>query len=495
MFRNLRGALVCVSLLSVGCKRTVEHHEQAERAPAVSTDVSPASSRVEGSNVSSTASSEEPLGGQTGSDVASYPPPLVVANFDQATPTNIGNSGITGCAARVVPGWAQIRCDASNAEGGALLGAHIKSGAPEGAPLDVKPSQDGSLTLVLPWLKGQRSEVRFEWLGMTQDLWFSARHSKFTRVLPQEQAAQCERFAKSSQQILAGIRGRIGPFSPAVLPRDVYRFPNVGRCQMAGHSAWALSLATLSASGEGPNREVVVTFALNHVDAEGKVDSQSYGPLAFAPEGLHLPELMVYDYDADGEAEVIIRQELLLRAERSMTKVLPRMPAVYTYKQGKVQPYAPLSALASGGILAEQLEGDGRPDVGDYGPFLSWLPDKCGRGECPKRLTGPRFFLRSTPDGNFSAQDAVTDGVIRSKCERTPKQLVVDVRSVSGKRQTAHNIACARVRGDSTQSIVAELDELKAEMCEETQPTCPLYLTLVAWASATPPRTRKQPAK
>lgn len=412
-------------------------------------------------------------------------PPL---DFDAAMLLSVGNSGTTGCTTRAVAGWARVRCEPKNLSGGTLVGARVTHGAAPDANANIKPEADGSLTLVLPWRKGQYSEARFEWTDMKQDLVLRARGSKFTRVLPAEQAAQCERFSRTSEQILAGIRAKIGPFSPAVTPKDVYQFPKLGQCKMAGHNAWALGLEKLKASGEGKNRELLVTLSLNHIDASGMVASAPFGPLTFAPEGLLLPELMTFDYNDDGEEEVVVRQEILLRAARSMTKPLPERAAVFTYQEGRVVPYESLAPLASGGIMAEHLEPDGRPDVGDYGPFIAWLPEACGRGECEARITGPRFFQRSLPNGAFTAEDEHVERVIRNKCERTPKELVVDVRTLLGKRQTAQNVACARVRGDDPQAIVAQLDELASEMCNDGQPKCAFYNAMVQWARATPKR-------
>ncbi len=481
MRRALKWLLVCGAVVTVGCKRDPgrdNHTQQTTLGVDTVGTGSPATS------------TSEPASGLTGSSVPAVPP----TNFETASAIPVSNSGLTGCVVRAVPGWAEVRCEGQNAGGGKIVSAHVESGASPGAALDVKPAPDGTLTLVLPWLKGQRSHVRFSWSDMTQDLVLAIRGSTFKRLLPTAQAEHCERFAKSGEQILAGIRAKIGPFSPAITPEDVYRFPNLGECQMAGQSAWALSLEKLSASGEKQNREVVATLALNHVDPGGNVASLRYGPLTFAPEGLQLPPLMFFDYDADGEAEVIVRQDILLRSLRSMNKALPNIPAVFTFKHGQVAPYAALGVLPSGGVVAEQLDADGRPDVGDYGPFLAWLPDKCGRGECPKRISGPRFFRRSLADGGFSAPDEQADRVIRNKCERTPKALVVDIRTGSGKRLTAQNVACARVRGDSTDSILAQLNELESEMCDDGQKACPLYLVLAAWARAAPPRTLTLPS-
>lgn len=478
MFRIWWLGLVGVFWVCVDCKRDTPLDRQTD--DGVST-----SSATLSNAVSSAGLSTSEVGG-----AVAVPP----TSFDGAPVVPVSDSGLTGCVVRGVPGWAEVRCQEKNTEGGKLLAAHIERGAQPGAVVDIRPNADGTLTLVLPWLPAQRADVRFEWVDMIQELRLAVRGSRFSRVLPERQAEQCERFAKSSEQILAAIRAKIGPLSPAITPADVYRFPTLGECQLAGKSAWALSLEKLAASGEGANRAVVAMLALNHIDALGVVASAAYGPFEFAPEGLQLPPLMTYDYDSDGEAEVIIRQDILSRAVRAMTSPLPSIAAVFSFKQGRVAPYPPMDNLTGGGIVAEQLEPDGRPDVGDYGPFLAWLPAKCGRGECPQRIAGPRFFRRSLSNGGFSMQDDQVEQVIRNKCERTPRELVVQVRSASGKRQTAQNIACARVRGDSTEAILAQLNELKSEMCDDGQATCPLYVALAAWARATPPRAVVLPA-
>lgn len=469
--RTLRQAIVVGALLlsgplvSSGCKRSTDKQKSTEHTPAA------------GDIATSNAASPS-----TSATNALEPAENAPESFEAGTPVVIGNSGVTGCTVRALSGWAQVRCVAKNERDGSLRSARVLPEDPAEQSSEVKPATDGTLSLVLPWQAGKRSKVRFEWSDMTQDLWLSMRAPRFTRVLPPLQAEQCERFSKSSEQILAAIRAKIGPYSSKVTPKDVYRFPALGGCRMAGQTAWALSLDKLSASGEGPNRQVNVTLALHRVDATGDVASFAYGPIEVAPEGLLLPELMFYDYDADGEDEVIVRRDILIRPLRTQNQPLPRVPAVFTYKQNRIAPYAALPPLAAGGIFAEHLDTDGRPDVGDYGPFMAWLPEKCGRGECPRRLVGPRFFLRSNSDGTFTADDEQAQKMLRNKCERAPEHLVVDTRSLSGKQQTAQNIACARVRGVAPERIVAELQELKLELCDDGQATCVLLEALTAWA-------------
>lgn len=465
----LAGALlVSGALVSAGCKRSADN-------PTATNDAITSSSAVGSASASGT-------NALVSAGLGTLSPGSAPSSFETGTPLVVGNSGVTGCVVRTLPGWAQVHCGAKNERGGSLKSAHVLNESSSEPALVVDPALDGTLTVGLPWHAGGRSKVRFEWSDMTQDLLLAMRGSRFTRVLPELQAQQCERSSTSSEQILAAIRAKIGPHASTVTPKDVYRFPSLGGCRMAGQTAWALSLGKITATGEGLNRQVNVTLTLDRVDASGHVASLPYGPIEFAPEGLLLPELMFYDYDADGEEEVIVRRDVLIRPLRMMNRPLSRVPAVFTYKQNRIAPYAALPPLAAGGIFAEHLDTDGRPDVGDYGPFLAWLPDKCGRGECPKRLVGPRFFMRSKSDGTFTADDEQPQKVLRSKCERAPEHLVVDTRSLLGKRQTAHNIACARLRGVAPERIVSELQELKLELCDDGQSTCALLEVLTTWA-------------
>src|SRR5690606_34369549 len=110
--------------------------------------------------------------------------------------------------------------------------------------------------------------------------------------------------------------------------------------------------------------------------------------------------------------EVIIRHDILARPEGQRDRPLPAVSPVFTYKHGRVVPYAFAGTVSGGGVLAQQLDSDMRPEIGGYGPFLAWLGHDCGAGKCPERIVGPRFFKRSLEDGTFQS-DERTDQVLR----------------------------------------------------------------------------------
>ena len=348
---------------------------------------------------------------------------------------------------------------------------------------EVTPNANGALEFVLPWQPGRRAKARVEWSDASYDLTIDAASGKMERVVRPAVRQACEQLERRHVQLVEGARSTQRP----VTRRDVQHFPLLGRCEMAGDGAWALAVEELKATGEGRRRQVSVALSVVHVDQTGASTRAPHGTLAFSPGRLRVPPLMVYDYDADGSPELIIRYDILARPEGRRDAPLAARPPVFTYKQGKLAPYTPAGVASGGGVLAQQLDPDMRPDVGGYGPFMGWLGEDCGVGQCPERIVGPRFFRHSLPDGTFRT-DERTDQVLRRACSARPERLFeTPPRSAADKQRAAMSVACALVRGATGTSIAAELRANRTKLCEADS-NCELLRTLLKWANSTPPR-------
>lgn len=475
--RGLAGALLLAGV--VGCGRVDK--------PRSNTDAPPATAVTR----------EQPRG--TYGMVTSPPPPpepevtfaeQPPASFEGANGVVLVNSDNAGCTGVTRDGWIRVTCTAEAPGRGRLLSAIVEDGW-VGAMPGRSPGPDGTLTLELPWFPGKRGAARIE--GAEGGFRLETHDAKggFRRILPQAQADACDELAAAFKQRLSELRQvESGP----VQALDVRRFPKFGVCEVAGTDAWALEVAKLVATGESVQREVALTLNVVHVDGKGKLAKTALGPISFAPSGLAFPELMLFDYDGDRVLEVIVRHDVLARGDSPKRKALPKAPVVFTYHNGRVTPFKTLPPLSSGATLAEYIDADRRPDPGDYGPYLAWLGAGCGVGKCPERVLGPRFYRRSLEGGSFDANAPEVTAALQRACSRNQGGLISDVESVGGKTRTALNVACARVRGESAEAVLATLNQAKSQICGDAG-TCQLLSILSDWAKTEPPRKLVLPSK
>lgn len=205
------------------------------------------------------------------------------------------------------------------------------------------------------------------------------------------------------------------------------------------------------------------------------------GKLRVAPAGLELKPLQVYDFDDDGNDELIVSYEITALPGGAEP---PKLPVVWSFSDAGVAPYAKSPDVGLGAAGVEHLDFDMRPDIGGFGPFVAWLEPDCGVKDCPRRLTGPKLYHHSLPDGGFASADAATLAARKRACGKKPETVVVEVGGKLNAAQTAKNLVCARVLGAPSEPIVAELFEKKKLLCGEAD-TCPLRATLEGWAQHT----------
>lgn len=412
------------------------------------------------------------------------PSPTPPTSFEGAKDVQLANDAATGCSAVHKDGWLRVACSPENPSGGKLLQISVfEDGGTNAGVRDVAVSQTEGASLVLPWQRNKRGLARLTWSDAVFEVETLPSGGGFRRVLPPAQAEACAKLKTAYDERMRALRkAETGP----VRAVDVRKFPKLGECEAVGDHAWALEIKDVRAVGESVEREVALTLNVVHVAVDGAVSKAPWGPLTFAPTGLALPEFTLYDYDDDKSPELITRHDILKRGTRASQKPLSKLPSVFTYKNKRVVPYMPAGTLTTGGVAAENLESDPRPDIGDFGPFIAWLGVDCGVGKCPERIVGPRFYQRSLIDGAFDGAAPEVAAALQTACTRSRGALVGDVTDVGGKTRAALNVACARVRGESADAITATLNQDKTRICGDS-PDCQLLNVLRAWAKAEPP--------
>lgn len=165
------------------------------------------------------------------------------------------------------------------------------------------------------------------------------------------------------------------------------------------------------------------------------------------------------DYDNDGTPEVIVH-----RRERDSEAGGHHTRRVFTARAGTLEPYAPAARFgAVDGVV--DADRDGRPDLVLESPWAA--SSRCGY--MGQTHYGPALLAHALPDGTFSTRDDVARAWTLSRCVREEG---------SGEAPPdVLDVACARIRGASSESVIAALqarapaghpraiDETHAERC------------------------------
>jgi hypothetical protein len=287
----------------------------------------------------------------------------------------------------------------------------------------------------------------------------------------------------ASKAVLAAARKSTAehPLTPA----DAAKLPRFGTCFPAGLGSWAVALRAIEANGEGTARAVHLELDMVRVREDGGSLQAPLGALDVAPGGFTLPALQIYDYDDDGHDEAIVGYELL--ALPGGTKP-PALPAVWSFTNEAVAAYARIPELGAGGVAAEHLDFDMRPDLGGYGSFVAWLTPDCGAKDCPPRITGPRLFAHSLATGDFSQRDDAAASSLAKSCPKATAPVVALVENKLHTAQTAKNLGCALARGTAPEILKNALDERRAVICGGAE-SCPLLGVFESWVAAAPATT------
>ena len=449
------------------------------RAPAATSDSSATQSlsRTEGP-VSTAPEAPAGFGTPTPSSAPSAPSETPPESFAGGTKETVENAIGLGCEAKSLSGWLELVCHKHNGTGGHPVSATFDDGATE----DAKPTDREELRLVLRWQEGYEQNVVMNWSDTRYVLHVRGASAKLEwAVATTEHRHACAKLFEANKGLIAAAQKN--ELASRFVAADLAKLPRFGTCYPAGLGSWAVSLQSLGVTGEGAERRVSVALEMVRVLENGALMRAPLGALEFAPGGLELPGLTIYDYDDDGRDEAVVSYELRARPPGAAPAPLP---AVWSFDDQGVAPYAKAPELAAGSVGVEQLDSDMRPDLADLGPFSAWLGRDCGRKDCPAHLVGPRFFAHSLPDGTFSRDDTAARAALAKACPKPPAGVAAFVGRGLGTAQLGKAVACARIYGASTESILAELHAEQATLCGPLE-TCALLTTLEAWARATPP--------
>jgi hypothetical protein len=458
----------------------------------------PVSSSAAAATVSAAATSAPPAEAAkpepaaTAAPEAPKAPGTAPASFKGGTKETIGAAVGLGCEATSLDGWLQLLCRKKNGTGGHPVRAVVKGGevaaATSGEPGGAQPDADagqgeeltaneqGELTIVVPYSGTEQREVSIEWTDTAYTLHVTGPKATL------EWAASGVPHRRSCQQLLDESKANLAAAQKLegearLTTTEASKLPRFGVCQPGGLGSWALALKSASGKGEGTSRQHHLELEVVRVDVEGARKSTSFGSVEFAPGGFEIAALQVYDYDDDGRDELIVPYEI--KATGGATPTFP--PAIWSFGDAGVAAYAKSPAV-SGGIGIEQLDFDMRPDFGTYGPFVAYLGADCGLKTCPGRVTGPKLYLHSTPDGGFTDHDdAARNALKRAACQNKPATVVVEAGGSVNVAQTAKNLVCAKAYGATSEALATELTSKHAALCGEAA-TCPLQTTFEAWS-------------
>lgn len=138
-----------------------------------------------------------------------------------------------------------------------------------------------------------------------------------------------------------------------------------------------------------------------------------------------LEPMELYDFDGDGEPEVHVG------ASYGHEGVSERSDALLTFKDGRIEPYAPAALYAFEAM--RDVTGDGIPDL-----LMSeglGGTEQCGSG-FPGDGNAMTFIAHALPGGGFSNVDAEARAFAKATCPRRPASI-----------KTLDDVQCARLWG------------------------------------------------
>lgn len=483
--RNFGIGWIFLASLALACSKT-----ESASAPAASASAAPASAPV--------AEAPSATAAPAASTAAAAPPPAPApsgapASFKAGTKENIASAVGLGCEATSLDGYLQLLCRKKNGTGGHPVRATIRDlNAPAGeAPSGQEPgtegpaaeagnetgaNEQGELTIVVPFSGDAKHDVEIEWTDTRYTLHVEGSKASL------EWAASGIPHRKACQQVLDASKAVVTAATKAegearLTTTEGQKYGRFGTCQPGGLGSWALALKSLAGKGEGAKREHHLELEVVRVDIDGARKSAPFATLDVAPGGFEIASLQVYDYDDDGRDELIVPYEVKAASAAPASWPSP----IWSFSDSGVTAYAKAPALG-GGIGIEQLDFDMRPDFGTYAGYVAYLGADCGLKTCPPRLTGPKLFWHSQPDGSFTDRDdAAKNALKRASCQSKPGAVVVEAGGSLNATQTAKNVVCSRAFGATADQVIAELTAKHAALCGEAA-SCPLETTLQAWA-------------
>ena len=428
------------------------------------------------------------------------PPPSVPAAltfkavpeaWDTATKVDVENAIAMSCETKVLGEWLRFTCFKKTGTGGKpkravmpalglpdekLVAVEATDGGAPPAMREMLPEDSGMLLVVVPWKASYKASGFIEWTDTKFILRVDGQSAKLAwdvTVPLRKTCAELERAQKklSDDAVKAGT----------LTEGEAKKLPKFGRCQPAGYGSWAVGLTSLAREpAAGPRPMLQGALEMIWVDFEGKTTRASAGSIDFVADKLQQPRIVAYDYDDDGRDEAVVLYELNGFNGPGAPKAFP---PIWTFDGTAVAAYAKAPALSAGSLFTEQLDSDMRPDLGYFGPFVAWPTGKCGEAACPDRITGPKLFAHSLPDGGFSFDDEAARAAGKRMCSSKPSPVVAGKTNIS---RTALNVGCARLWGVSTEDLTAELRAAATTLCGG-EADCDALKTLLAWSAEKPP--------
>ncbi len=414
------------------------------------------------------------------------------ASFKGGTKENIAGAVGLGCEPTSLDGWLQLLCRKKNGTGGRPLRATLKTpgedalaavqgrepgsehdAEAEAAGQELLPNEHGELSIVVPFGADEQRDVAIEWSDTRYTLHVTGSKATLEWAasgIPHRRA--CQQLLEESRAVVAQAQKAEGEARLTIT--EGAKLPRFGVCQAAGLGSWALSLKAAAGRGEGAARLHHLELDVVRVELDGTRRSASFGSFDVAPGGLELSGLQVYDYDDDGRNELIVPYEV--KSTGGQTPSLPE--PIWAFSDAGVTPYAKAPRVA-GGIGTEHLDFDMRPDIGSYGAFVAWLGPDCGIKACPGRITGPKLYFHSLPDGSFSESDEAVRAALKRACPSKPSSVVVEAAGSLNALQTGKNLVCARAHSVEA-AISSELTSKRSLLCGEAE-KCAILDALRAW--------------
>jgi hypothetical protein len=424
------------------------------------------------------------------------------ASFKDGTKESIPAAVGLGCEAKSLNGWLEFLCRKKNGTGGHPTKAEIQVlatnlASPEAAvagssepvavaggaeqadagtpanPNEVLPDEHGELRLVVPYRPGEKRDVVLAWSDTRYTLHLDGTKATIEWAasgVPHRRA--CQKLLDENKAVIDAAQKLDGEERVTAAESKLPRF---GVCQAGGLGSWALLLRSLKGAGTGAQRSLHLEADVVRVDIDGSRMAAPFGAFEIRPGGLEIGFLQAYDYDDDGNDELIVPFELKA-ASSTPASELPS--AVWSFSASGVAPYA--KAKLAGGAGAEQLDFDMRPDIGTYAGFVAYFAADCGLKSCPSRVTGPKFFLHSLPDGGFSGNDDAARAALKRACPKLSGPVVAEAGGQANLAQTARNLVCARAHGAEKAALASELDARRAALCGDA-PSCAAQTALLGW--------------
>ncbi len=229
--------------------------------------------------------------------------------------------------------------------------------------------------------------------------------------------------------------------------------------QVSTNTSWGLMLEDAQVLPETDNWmdlwKVSGRVAIAHVDREGTVTTAPIVnvispadvqvPTGFtsrfahanccAYDGMEAMTAQPFDFDGDGEPELLIHTSFFLEGDFS------EWTELYQYARGSIQPYARPAGFAMTAI--QDVDGDHRPDLLSSPRITGG--ESCGSGFA---ITGnpPALVAISLPNGTFDPAGAGAKAHARTWCPSNPRRLT----------ELSH-VVCARLWGRTVQNIRAEI--------------------------------------